>query len=340
MRRIFFTLAIVCGAATFGVQAAQDPPQKPLYSLTNENDGTFTSQDRHYTQGLLFTRSLTIEDGTLWADLGNRFGTVAGWLGAGPAAAQRYTWPMIGQSMFTPENTKLFTPNPKERPYAGWLYIGAALTRTDTRGRTDQFQLLLGDVGSWALASQVQNGFHKIAGYGKANGWNHQLHNEPALFAQYQTTWDFALPRLGPIEADFLPAANVTLGNVLTYGAAGATLRFGQNLAAGDTPRTIMPGASGTGWFEPAKLDHFMGWFVYGAIQERAVWRNIFLQGNSWRDSPSVPMKHFVTDENVGVAFLFRFGLRVDITYIKRSKEFFGQNGDDRIGSVTLSAPL
>lgn len=329
-------LAVAGTLAMSLTYAAQDP----LYSLTEENHSIFTHQDRHYVQGLMFTRTAVPQADSLWQGLDNDFGRVAGWLGAGPAVEQHYQWPIIGQSIFTPEARLSPVPDPRDEPYAGWLYLGAGLTQRDAGGRTDHLQLLLGVVGPWALGKPVMNNFHHIFGYGPANGWSHQLHSEPGLLVGYSVNWDLPLPQLGPISADFLPGGGITAGNVLTYGAVNATLRVGQGLAAGDTPRTITPGLSGTGTFDPSRLDGFMGWFIYGGVQERAVWRNIFLQGNSWRDSPSVPMKHFVTDENVGVAFMFRFGLRVDITYIKRSKEFFGQNGDDRIGSVTLSAPL
>lgn len=343
---------LVPGLLTFNTaqaatQAAeQQPPQKTartppvLYSFTEEDDGIFTGQDRHYTQGFLFTRTTTAISGGLWDDLGHGFGHVATLLGAGSQASSHYTWPMVGQSLFTPTNKDTYIPDPKDRPYAGWLYIGAELARRDTSGRTDTFQLLLGDVGSWAMGRQVQNVFHSLTSYGKAKGWDHQLHNEPALLLRYDINWNWALPRLGPLEADATPDIGLTAGNVLTYGAASFTLRIGQHLAAGTPPRTITPGLSGSGWFDPTALDGAFGWFIYGGVQERAVWRNIFLQGNSWQNSPSVPMKHFVTDENIGIAFMFRFGLRVDISYIKRSKEFFGQHGDDRFGSITLTAPL
>lgn len=344
MRRLtLYTLlsVVLCGLLYgLGMGVAQAATQEPLYSFTEEDDGIFTQQDRHYTQGFLFTRTTRATPGGFWEHLGEHFGRFAAALGAGPVASSRYTWPLVGQSLFTPTNKDAYTPDPSDRPYAGWLYVGAELTRRDTGGRTDSVQLLLGDVGPWAMGRQVQNIFHSLAGYGKANGWNYQLHNEPALLLRYAISWDKALPQLGPISADIIPGVGLTAGNVLTYGAANLTLRIGQKLAAGAPPRTITPGLSGSGWFDPAKLDGAFGWFIYGGIQERAVWRNIFLQGNSWQNSPSVPMKHFVTDESLGIAFMFPFGLRIDISYIKRSKEFFGQDGDDRFGSVTLSAPF
>lgn len=328
--------ALVALGLLTGVAHAADTPSA-VYTLTEENHTIFTHQDRHYTQGLLFTRTATPQAGGFWDDLDDDFGRLAGWLGAGPAVAQRYQWPFLGQSIFTPTERDSPTPDPHDEPYAGWLYLGAGLTQSDADGRTDHLQLLLGVVGPAALGRQVQNTFHRVFGYGKAQGWDHQLHNEPGLLVGYQTLWDAPLIHLGPVASDALPEAGVTLGNVLTYGEAGLTLRVGQGLAAGGTPRTVTPGLSGTGDFDPTKLDGPFGWMIFGGVQTRAVWRNLFLQGNSYQSSPGVPIRHFVTDEDVGLSLLFRLGLRVDITYIKRGREFWGQVDDDRIGSISVS---
>ena len=325
---------------THAAPAASATMQSPIYSLTEENDGIFSYQDRHYTQGLMFTRSATPLTGGFWDGLAGNFGQLTGWLGAGPAVERRYQWPIAGQSEFTPTNIKTFTPDPHDRPYAGWLYVGAGLMQRSDSGRIDHLQLLLGVVGPAALAKQVQDGFHAFAGYGQANGYSHQIGNEPGLVVRYQTIWDRPLVSLGPVQTDALPEVGITAGNVLTYGEVGFTLRAGQSLAAGGTPRTITPGLSGSGWFDPDKINGAFGWMIYVGIQTRAVWRNLFLEGNSYKSSLSVEKRNFVTDANAGISLLFHFGLRVDISYIKRSREFSGQVNDDRIGSVTLSTPF
>lgn len=341
LRTLVYGFAAALTLLSGVVRAAAAPPiQSPIYSLTEENDGIFSQQDRHYTQGLMIIRTATpLADG-FWDDVAGDFGQLAGWLGAGPATERRYQWPIFGQSEFTPTDTKRSVPNPLDRPYAGWLYLGAGLMQRSNSGRIDHLQLLLGVVGPAALAKQVQDGFHALAGYGQANGYSHQLHNEPGLLVSYQTIWDRSLLTVGSLQSDALPEVGITAGNVLTYGEVGLTLRVGQSLAAGGTPRTITPGLSGSGWFDPDKIDGAFGWMIYAGIQSRAVWRNLFLEGNSYRNSAGVEKRNFVTDENLGISFLFHFGLRVDISYIKRSREFSGQINDDRVGSVTLSTPF
>lgn len=341
LRHVAYAFAAALTLLSGAARAAETPAtESPIYSLTEENDGIFSHQDRHYTQGLLFTRSATPLAGGFWDGLSDDFGQLAGWLGAGPSTERRYQWPIIGQSEFTPSDITRFVPDPRDRPYAGWLYLGTGLMQRSDSGRIDHLQLLLGVVGPAALARQVQDGFHSLAGFGQADGYSHQLHNEPGLVVSYQTIWDRPLLTLGPVQTDALPEVGITAGNVLTYGEIGFTLRAGQSLAAGGTPRTITPGLAGSGWFDPDKINGAFGWMIYAGIQTRAVWRNLFLEGNSYRDSPGVEKRNFVTDQTAGISFLFRFGLRVDISYIKRSREFSGQIDDDRFGSVTLSTPF
>lgn len=339
MRRAAVMVGAMLSAVLLGgVARAMTPP--PVYALTEEDDGIFTHQDRHYTQGLMLTRTASPTAGGFWEGLSNDLAQAAGWLGAGPVTGQRYQFPIIGQSIFTPTNIAATVPNPHDRPYAAWLYVGAGLMQRSESGRIDHFQLLVGVVGPSAMGEQIQNGYHGIVGYGTANGWNHQLHDEPGLVATYRTTWDEPLYRSRDFEIDALPQLGVTVGNLWTYGEGGLILRLGQELAAGGTPQTVTPGLSGPGWFNPSRMDGPFGWMLYGGVQTRAVWRDLFLEGNSYRNSPGVEKRNFVTDEDVGISLLFRFGLRVDISYIKRSREFSGQVNDDRIGSITLSTPF
>src|SRR6266550_1320101 len=46
----------------------------------------------------------------------------------------RRTAIFLGQSIFTPKNLSIVPPEPHDRPYAGWLYVGASLLQ-ETGGR-------------------------------------------------------------------------------------------------------------------------------------------------------------------------------------------------------------
>jgi hypothetical protein len=76
-------------------------------------------------------------------------------------------------------------------------------------------------------------------------------------------------------------------------------------------------------------------WSVFAGLEGRAVGRNIFLDGNTFRDSPSVDKKYFVGDANIGVALTYG---RTQLTYTLnwRSEEFQGQDKPDIFGAIGL----
>ena len=90
----------------------------------------------------------------------------------------------------------------------------------------------------------------------------------------------------------------------------------------------------GTASFRPE--DSFAWYFFVGA-EGRAVARDIFLDGNNFRESPSIDSKPWVTDFQAGLAVLFQ-RVRVSYTQIIRTPEFEGQQRPDFFGSLSLSA--
>lgn len=63
-------------------------------------------------------------------------------------------------------------------------------------------------------------------------------------------------------------------------------LRLGQRLPLDYGPPRIQPSLPGSGFFVPPQ-DRF-GWYLFAGVEGRAVARNIFLDGNTFRDSRSV----------------------------------------------------
>ena len=77
-------------------------------------------------------------------------------------------------------------------------------------------------------------------------------------------------------------------------------------------------------------------WYVFTGLEGRAVGRDIFLDGNTFRDSRSVDKRIFVGDFQAGVAVVYR-GIRVALTQVWRSEEFYGQSGRQKFGSLSVS---
>ncbi len=316
--------------------AAYDPGR---VTLIEENDAFASRDDRHYTQGLrLSYLSGAVSPGGFWD---SPFDWLAGPLpvfaGNADSRKRKIEWIILGQSLFTPARLEPANPDPRDRPYAGWLYTGASLLQDQGGHSLERLELLLGVVGPSALGKQTQNDFHQIIEVGQSHGWGHQLQDEPGLVLSYERDWRFELPLAFGVAVDAVPELGASLGNVLTYGEAGGILRIGQNLGADYGPTHIRPSQSGGGWFDADRMDSPIGWYAFVGAQGRAVGRNIFLDGNSWQQSRSVDKKPLVGDLVWGAALFWSDRLRVDFTVTDRSKEFYGQKFPDRFGMITLS---
>ena len=84
-------------------------------------------------------------------------------------------------------------------------------------------------------------------------------------------------------------------------------------------------------WQSIMKGDPFAG------IEGRAIARDMFLDGNLWRDGPRVEdRRDYTGDLQVGVA-LHQGDVQVAFTYVHRTEEFVAQSGPQRFGAVSIS---
>ncbi len=314
--------------------------QSGRITVVEENDYFTASGDKHYTQGArLSWLSPSLEAQSGWNAPFDTLKPLA--LFGGADRARRYEWIVAGQSIFTPRNTQLPEPQPRDRPYAAWLYTGFSLlqeTRADTHDTLENLELLGGVVGPAALGGITQNDFHQFIGVNSALGWKNQLRNEPGFILSYERKWRFQHPLAAGLGVDAIPEFGVSGGNVLTYAETGVLVRLGRNLAADYGPARVRPGLSGTGWFAPERLDGDLGWAVFAGVQGRAVGHNIFLDGNTFSAGPAVPRKVLVGDVTVGASLFWSDAVRLDLAAIQRSKEFYGQRGNpDRFGGINVS---
>lgn len=240
----------------------------------------------------------------------------------------------IGQNIYTPENTRVRRLLPDARPYAGWLYLGLGLAANQGSRRYDKIYLEVGVVGPDSFARQVQTRWHRLFGLKVPKGWSHQLDNEVGAVLYYEQARRFdTRDTFFGLEYDVIPHFGGSLGNVFTYAAGGLTLRIGAHLDKDFGPPRIRPSLPGGGFFRPAPG---FNWYIFAGTEGRAVLRNIFLDGNTFTDSPSVDKKPLVGDVQAGVASQWgRFQL--SYTQIYRSKEYDGQSSGDVFGSLSLS---
>jgi hypothetical protein len=85
----------------------------------------------------------------------------------------------LGQAMYTPADRDRTTLDPRDRPYAGWTYLGLGYNvRFDGIGRApvlDTVEIDLGIVGPNAYAKQTQDLVHGIRGLPRFQGWSNPI---------------------------------------------------------------------------------------------------------------------------------------------------------------------
>ena len=311
---------------------------KSHVTLLEENDSIYFNSDKHYTQGFrLSYLGPDVRPDSFWSGAFGLFGWAApSFLDSATDQSRHYALE-FGQSLFTPKNLSLVPPDPRDRPYGGWLYVGASLLQDTDKRMLENLELQLGAVGPVALGKQTQNTFHQFIGQDQAKGWGAEIQNEPGIVLSYERKWRLPLLGGGVDGVDIIPEAGATIGNVFTYGETGGLLRIGRNLQADYGPTRIRPALSGTDYFNSKYMDGDYGYYFFAGTQGRIVGQNIFLDGNSFRTSRNVTKKPLVGDLQAGFSIFTANAFRVDFSVARRTEEFQGQATPDVIGTAALS---
>ncbi|MDH0865000.1 lipid A deacylase LpxR family protein [Mitsuaria sp. GD03876] len=336
-------LLMVCGLA-----AAEDPttafPDDGAWSFQVENDLFAKGQtDRYYSNGLRVVRSGAMQSLNKAND-GSWSSRSAHWIGDLLCRWSRCNhdeaWVAAdfhgGQNMYTPQELRRPTPYPYDRAYAGWLYLGQRIhlaDQPDERGEASRLQsldIIVGVVGPAAGAGKVQRAWHRLIDATRPEGWGNQLRNEPTLQVSYTR-----MHRLGlATHVDTLPYGRIVAGNVFSHVAIGTHVRVGTGLGgfasfdpAPAAITTMMRRRASDRQAQPlAASSRGLGdWHVFAAVEGRAVARNIFIDGNTFRDFPDpsyISRRAFVGDLSMGFSVRFLDRWRLTYGQVWRSREF------------------
>ncbi len=245
---------------------------------------------------------------------------------------------IFGQHIYTPSDITTDQLLKDDRPYAGFLYGGLAL-HSKTASRLDTMEIVFGIIGPSALGEQAQNGVHRLRSFDQAQGWDHQLKDEPAIRLSWQRKWRiWEWETRNLIGTDLVTNTGVTLGNVRTGASAGGEIRFGYRIPDDFGSDVIRSGAGVSAPLPAGKRSPTgrFGIHLFVGTSLEGVARNIFLDGNTWEDSHRVDKKPLVADVSLGCALSFK---TVKLTYrtLFRTKEFDNQDEGQVIGSMTLT---
>jgi lipid A 3-O-deacylase len=343
-RRRILPLVLLASAAAVPLARAASQPTPPIervrdvgvFTLYFEND-FFGRQDRHYTNGFKFSwlsSDLETWDLRSWR---RRFADALPLINR--PDTQKNIGFAFGQNIYVPQDLSRAPPDPADRPYAGWSYLEFSLTSKSPR-RMDTLSLQVGMVGRHSYAQDLQVIIHEWLNDEHPDGWAYQLRDELGVNLIYERKWRlYARTWNHRLGVDLVPTAGVSLGNVQTAASAGAEARLGVNLPS-DFGVSLINGlpASHTPVDDrdPRVSPVRGGAFVFAGGLGRAVAREIFLDGNTFRNGPRVDREPFVGDLFYGVG-LVAGKWQLAYTEVLRSREFKGQRERNRFGSVTLS---
>lgn len=299
-----------------------------LFSVKTENDAYVGGGDGHYTNGFEMEWAMDTPEGHWGTDVAN---LIPFWESEDVAGLSF----RLGHRLYTPERIDVAGPQPDDRPYAGVLYGGASIHGQDQHEgwhETRSLHVDVGIVGPSAKGEWIQETFHEYIAGDDPLGWDYQLSDEPFVNVGYEHAW-LKEGTAGSLELEYGPSAGFVVGNLYTYASGGLAVRLGEHLDRSYGTPTIAPAQGDRAFF---RRGDGVGWYVFAAAEGRYMAHNMLLDGNSWKDSPSVEREPWVGDLQVGFAVNWdRWQLAY--TMAVRSDEFETQEGRDTFGSLTLS---
>ena len=168
----------------------------------------------------------------------------------------------LGQTMYTPKDITQAAPQPNDRPWAAFLYVGITGSHNDGNGSFSTADLKLGYAGQGAQGELTQQTVHRLIGSPQPMGWANQI--EPRLGVQLS----YAKVKL--LEQDLLKDR---VGLQFGWGGAAGTLRTYANANA-----TIVVGDLGSfgGHRAPPVLIANEGDFVVQDFGNLAIYKRPF----------------------------------------------------------------
>ncbi|MBT7953168.1 MAG: lipid A deacylase LpxR family protein [Gammaproteobacteria bacterium] len=344
---VISAMTLICTSSQ--AQELKPPHESWTFTFHFEND-LFADTDRFYTNGIKLSwvsPELQWFQDLAWMQKPGLIQATTNKLiellpFSDDATRQRNLAFSFGQKMYTPEDISRRDLITDDRPYAGWLY-GSAAFHSKTYRRLDTFEIQMGFAGDFSIAEETQDFVHSIRGIDKANGWDNQIDTEVG-FALIYDRKQRLIPRYDFHKQwgmDFIAHAGVAAGTVFSHVSAGVEFRIGWNIPTDFGTALIRP-AGDTNAPADTKDPRYsrdkqaFSFHLFGGTSGRMVFRDIFLDGNTFSDSHSTGKKLLVGDFVVGVSLIYR-KFKLSYAQVLRTKEFDRQRSGQNFGSISLS---
>lgn len=236
----------------------------------------------------------------------------------------------IGQTINTPTILSKEDLIEEDPPYAGLLAWEVSLLSYDEM-RSDEMGLILGVVGPIAGGEFVQSSVHKLLGAVEPKGWDNQLDNEPVFRVQARRTWCVYKTDVLNREFDLLTGLDGGVGNFRSDLSTGIGIRFGRQLRQSLSSATVFPVQKFSGLNNSP-----YGWYLFMNASASYVANDIFIDGNTFKESHHVELIHPQYSFSVGLSsHVGNFSFLYTLLYM--SNEFEDQAEDSRFGSIGIT---
>lgn len=183
------------------------PLKNEVYFKTDNDVYLGLGLDRYYTQGFFlgFTKAINTRSKKRWIKKILSFS--------------------VGQEIYTPYVAYAEVKEDVDRPFAGYLYGGGALSWFSKAEEVFSAEIQIGTIGPHAFGKEVQAGWHKTFGFYEVRGWEFQLNNafQINLNAGYKKT----LFRNHRGNLDLIGNGIIRAGTRQTNGEIAGQLRLG-----------------------------------------------------------------------------------------------------------------
>ncbi len=336
MKKVFLLwTTVIMTMPLISIAAEKSRSSRPTFTFYLEND-VFFKIDQNYTHGCGFNW-ITPDYGPdrlppRWTRPAFR---LVSWFG-GRGNFRNLTY-SFRQNVYTPKNIKSTELIIDDQPYAGISFAALGFHQKDDESITT-IEFDVGIIGPSSNAAGGQKQVHRWIDSPTPNGWHLQLENELILNVHYLKRW--ALIRSISFHGwgfEFFPHVIASLGNMVTQMGSGAHFRFGFHIPKNFGTYTLQPGCDCDTPEEGDKM-HFpsFGVHIFTTFEGFVVAHNIFLDGNSFRESHSVDKYPLVGVTTIGFGILIsKFQLNYSNSF--QTKTFIGQPAGHRFGGFTLS---
>lgn len=292
----WMVMAMGMTSMAYAQEAARPVDERGSFAMILEND-FIVDTDKAYTNGLFFTWSKPwVGEGKEAGDEPDRVFRLTDRLSLTPGTdRERRKAFSFGQALYAPDNIKTAIPDPDDFPYAG-IMTAKMNVQYQNETRADGMGILLGLVGPGAQGEWVQKRIHDLIGVADPQGWDHQLRDELLINLSYIHKWKLydSLTMLSGKETgfDMTVYSGADLGNFMTDVNAGAIVRFGNG--ANRFPSS--PFKASVGFIPDIGYSENYPFIVnlIAGVEASCVLHSIVLDGNTFKDSPSLDRKPFV----------------------------------------------